>query len=612
MKLKWPAKLIIIGALLAAGWFGVKRFAPDMLATVFPASATREAAVPLKANLPAAPVATPNAPAPVDSDRFPQLSALDLQPGCADLPEVRWGGWFWNTHMGLLAANGGPQAAKGSKMCAKGVNLKYVREDDVGRQREGLVKFAQQYQGGTEFPTDGFAFISLMGDGTAAILTEANAILERLGIEYRAQVVGSGGYSRGEDCLMGPPAWKSDPQRSRGGLCAAYLRDGDWDIGMKWLGDNELCNNPDEKTYDPGCMNWVNAETYIDAAQKYVAGYCEDRPVVRNGKRTGETKRVCVDCAATWTPGDKIVADQRGGLVKVASTKEYAYQMPMAIIGIRKWMQAHPALVEGMLEAMLEANEEIVRDDTAMRRAAALSAVVYHEQGADASYVYRYFFGKTERDKTGLAVEIGGSSVSNLADNCQLFGIQSCAPGSTSIYRATYETFGDIVVQQYPDLVPRYQPYEHVVDPSFIERIATRRKPTAKPDLPQFAETQPVTSIVSRKAWHINFASGKATFSNGAESQLKKLRNDLVIAGGAAVEVHGHTDNVGNPDANQALSEARAFAVKKHLESKAAAHFSKGRVRVFAHGQEQPVEENSTSEGRAANRRVEVVLGTIK
>jgi len=46
----------------------------------------------------------------------------------------------------------------------------------------------------------------------------------------------------------------------------------------------------------------VAASDYIDAAQKYVASYSETRPVVRNGKQTGETKQVS---STAWSPGHR-------------------------------------------------------------------------------------------------------------------------------------------------------------------------------------------------------------------------------------------------------------------------------------------------------------------
>ena len=51
--------------------------------------------------------------------------------------------------------------------------------------------------------------------------------------------------------------------------------------------------------------------------------------------------------------------------------------------------------------------------------------------------------------------------------------------------------------------------------------------------------------------------------------------------------------------------------MKHFLEERSKANFGEGRVRVFAHGQENPVAPNTTSEGRAKNRRVEIeVVGT--
>ena len=70
------------------------------------------------------------------------------------------------------------------------------------------------------------------------------------------------------------------------------------------------------------------------------------------------------------------------------------------------------------------------------------------------------------------------------------------------------------------------------------------------------------------------------------------------------------TDSQGNPATNMSLSEARAFAVKSWLEKQSPVNFPKGRIRIYAHGQQNPLAPNGTPQGRAQNRRVEVVLGT--
>ncbi|MEO6418866.1 MAG: OmpA family protein, partial [Polyangiaceae bacterium] len=409
------------------------------------------------------------------------------------------------------------------------------------------------------------------------------------------------GYSRGEDKFMGPSAWKQNPQAARGGLVAGVLRDGDWNIALKWLGDNKIPNNPDESTYDPEALNWVNATDYIEAAQKYVSGFCTE---LKNTK-TGSKEKHCVNGVVTWTPGDVTVAEQKGGLVSIVSTKEYRSQMPNVIIGNKHWMEANRKIVEGMLAAIFEAGDKIKSSDDALKQAAAVSALVYKEK--DAAYWYKYFKPQVQKDKKGFDVELGGSAVNNLADNLQTFGL---VPGSTNSFAVTYTVFANIVKSQYPSLFPSFAPAEQIQDLSYLKSLQAAGGATTTADLPKFAATEKVAVVVSRRAWDIQFNTGSADFTPQTQTELKQLLNDLVVASGTIVEIHGHTDNAGTADANLKLSEDRAFAVKTWLEKQAPSSFPEGRVKVVAHGQTEPVAPNTTPEGKAKNRRVVIVLGT--
>src|SRR5215471_19963163 len=111
----------------------------------------------------------------------------------------------------MILATGGKQAVEGSLMCKYGVNLKLIREDNTDQMQALMATFAEGLKKGEAQPANGAHFIAIMGDGSAMFLKGLNDRLRKLGPEYTAAIIGSTGYSRGEDKFMGPAAWKKDP-----------------------------------------------------------------------------------------------------------------------------------------------------------------------------------------------------------------------------------------------------------------------------------------------------------------------------------------------------------------------------------------------------------------
>ena len=71
-----------------------------------------------------------------------------------------------------------------------------------------------------------------------------------------------------------------------------------------------------------------------------------------------------------------------------------------------------------------------------------------------------------------------------------------------------------------------------------------------------------------------------------------------------SLTVEGHTDNVGAPDYNRRLSDGRARSVVAELTGQGIAS---RRLKAMGYGQDKPIADNSTDEGRSKNRRVELV-----
>jgi outer membrane protein OmpA-like peptidoglycan-associated protein len=100
----------------------------------------------------------------------------------------------------------------------------------------------------------------------------------------------------------------------------------------------------------------------------------------------------------------------------------------------------------------------------------------------------------------------------------------------------------------------------------------------------------------------VNFETNKATLTKESETTLELAYNALIASPNASVLIVGHTDNVGKAAYNKKLSLHRAQAVKSWLVRKGIAG---KRLTVAGKGLEEPIDENTTPEGRSNNRRIE-------
>jgi len=103
----------------------------------------------------------------------------------------------------------------------------------------------------------------------------------------------------------------------------------------------------------------------------------------------------------------------------------------------------------------------------------------------------------------------------------------------------------------------------------------------------------------------INFDTGKATIKPESKPLLDEIGKLLNNNPELKLSIEGHTDNVGNKDANQKLSEARAASVKDYLVKNSGVNASRLSTKGF--GDTKPVADNGTDAGKAQNRRVELV-----
>ena len=123
---------------------------------------------------------------------------------------------------------------------------------------------------------------------------------------------------------------------------------------------------------------------------------------------------------------------------------------------------------------------------------------------------------------------------------------------------------------------------------------------------PNEARVLQQTDRVILRLLGLGFASSSADLDGSAEPILSKVLEAIRIFPGSEIVVEGHTDASGGADTNLALSQERAESVTTWLSRTAGIPLR--RFTTIGYGEARPVANNETPEGRARNRRIDVII----
>lgn len=185
-------------------------------------------------------------------------------------------------------------------------------------------------------------------------------------------------------------------------------------------------------------------------------------------------------------------------------------------------------------------------------------------------------------DKNGCTLDTDGDGVADYLDKCPDTPLE--ARGAVDEKGCPRDTDGDGVLD-YQDNCPKIP-----------GTVSNKGCPEIKKE---------IKKLFQRALQGIQFETGKYVIKPVSFVILDQIAKVLIENPTYLIEVQGHTDNVGKPEANLTLSDNRANAVKEYLIKKGVAA---ARMTSHGYGDTKPVASNKTTKGKALNRRVEFVV----
>ena len=294
-----------------------------------------------------------------------------------------------------------------------------------------------------------------------------------------------------------------------------------------------------------------------------------------------------IDVACLWEPDVTLALASRPGAHRLFSTADATELVADTLVARREFLDLYPDLAVALARVWFAGVKKAEAD-----RPAAAHLI---------STVCPRF-----RDELGYDATLKAFSWvkwTDLGDNVRMFGLDGQPPVFDRVYSQA-----DGIWINYPqaEIKDRFAP-AMLRDDRIVRRIwdAEGRKVAARTETYQ-ANVAATGQPLFTKPVTITFRSGKSDLTGDAMAVLNQhVVPQVQMAAGMYIRVEGNTDNLGDDSWNQNLSERRAASIVEYLTSRGV---DRRRMVARGNGASKPVASNKTPEGRARNRRTDVLF----
>jgi outer membrane protein OmpA-like peptidoglycan-associated protein/ABC-type nitrate/sulfonate/bicarbonate transport system substrate-binding protein len=490
--------------------------------------------------------ASPSASAEPAPSGQPQLRAQAKQ--AADKPgekkAIKVALSQWPGHMALLVGAGGLKTEAGSIAAREGLDLEIVFIEDAPSKNKAL----QTGEVDAVWQTVDELPISLGGYRSAGI-----------GVRAFLQI----DWSRGGDaCVASYDVQKVEDVLGRGSAMLMF--------------------SPDHTVFEFMITNSRLTPEQVTAVRRATKFSMDDFTFGR--KLFAEKK---VDVACLWEPDVTLALSSRPGAHRLFSTADATELVADVLLARQDFLQENVELAKKLARVWFKAVEKANSDPAAAARLISTAASRF-------------------RDELGYEPTLKAldwAKWTSLADNVRFFGLDGSAPAFDRVYNQA-----DSIWINYPqaEIKDRFAPATVRDDRVARALWEESGKPVAASDKSYDPALARAGAPLFTKPVSINFPTAGSELSTEAISVInREILPQLEIAKSMSIRVEGNTDSIGEPAQNQALSERRAGAIVDYLAKRG---IPLARMVAQGNGQSLPVASNKTVEGRALNRRTDIVF----